>query len=125
MLVDARSNRASNVIAKKAIPWEETNNNTSGGTTTQQVQNDTDFSVSTDFSVDAVSDSIEIIIEDAQQATVSASKILNRETERLPDVLLSGFRLMDVTVLSDIFTSLACPECLSTHSLQLHDINER
>ena len=69
----------------------------------QQGQNDTDFSVSADFSVDAVSDSIEVNIEDAKQATVSASKIVNIETETLPDVLLSGFRLMDVTVLADVF----------------------
>ena len=59
----------------------------------------------TDFPVDAVSDSIEVNIEDVQQATVSASKIVNIETETLPDVLLSGFRLMDVTILADIFTS--------------------
>ena len=83
----------------------------------QQGQND--FSVSSDVSVDAVSDSIEVNIKDAQQATVPASKIVNIETESLPGVLLPGFRLMDVTVLAVIFTSLACPECFSTHSLQL------
>ena len=66
-----------------------------------------------------------MVIADAQQTTVSASKIVNTETETLPDVLLSGFRLMDVNVLADIFTSLACPQCFSTHSQQLHDINDR
>ena len=62
------------------------------------------------FVDDAVSDSIEII-EDVQQATVRASKIVNMETETLPDVLLSGFRLIDVITLIDIFTSL-CLLCL-------------
>ena len=32
---------------------------------------------------------------------------------------------MDISILADVFLCMACPECLSTNSLILNDINEK
>ena len=69
------------------------------------------------------------IVEEEQdlshtKQTLSETKVVDiDESGTLED--LSGYRLMDISVLGDVFTSLACPECCTINSLHLHDINEK
>ena len=37
----------------------------------------------------------------------------------------TGFRLIDLSILSNVFTLLACPNCLYTNTCQLIDIEEK
>lgn len=59
-----------------------------------------------------------------QTQTLSETKIDDIDESGTPEDL-SGYRLMDISVLGDVFTSLACPECCTINSLHLHDINEK
>ena len=59
--------------------------------------------------------------------TASTSKIIDIDpvqTELNPD-LLTGYRLVDVEMLYDVFNSLACPVCYGVETLKLHNIDGR
>ena len=84
-----------------------------------------------DFTVGSSSNTIEKLSEDVQELpevvhtqTISAAKVVDIEIEPTTEVL-SGYRLMDVSILADVLLSLVCPECVSTNSLHLKDINEK
>ena len=78
--------------------------------------------------------SIPVAVETLQEfdfetttTTASTSKIIDIDsvqTESNPD-LLTGYRLVDVELLYDIFNSLACPACYGVETLQLYDIDVR
>ena len=40
-------------------------------------------------------------------------------------VLPSGFRFTDLSILSDVFPLLACPNCLTANTLKLQDIEDK
>ena len=67
--------------------------------------------------------------------TVSASKIVDIIEESAPIArdtiasasppVISGYRLMDMSILADVFALLSCPGCHDTQCLQLRDIDEK
>ena len=59
--------------------------------------------------------------------TASVSKVVNiddNEAENVSDEI-SGYRLIDTTILQCIFNCLACPECFKLETLSLIDINAK
>ena len=68
------------------------------------------------------------IIPEATPEALSISKVLDIIDENIPAIAedaISGFRLIDMSILASVFISVACPECLSTKALQLFDVNEK
>ena len=64
--------------------------------------------------------------------TASTSKIVDIEVDEVDSSLpestlanISGYRLMDMAILAEVFLMLSCPECHGTKSLQLHDVCEK
>ena len=63
--------------------------------------------------------------------TVSESKIIDIDLDKVLDddaeipSLISGYRLMDMSILADVFASLSCPGCHDTKTLKLRDIFEK
>jgi len=61
--------------------------------------------------------------------TASSSKIIDIDTP--PTVSsstsssISGYRLIDVSILANVFNSLSCPECRGVKCLMLNDINKK
>ena len=55
--------------------------------------------------------------------TASTSRIIDIDPvpNELNSDLLTGYRLVDVEILYDVFNSLACPACYGVETLQLHD----
>lgn len=106
------------------------------------VQDDTDFSVGSSSTTteelpevvvqeEIISAEIEPTTEEltevVEKETISASKVIDIDIEidESTTEILTGYRLMDISILADVFLCMACPECLSTNSLILNDINEK
>lgn len=62
-------------------------------------------------------------------STVSSQKIeeilMKDNDELLSENIISGFRLVDMNILSSVLTFLACPQCLSTRCLFLHETESK
>ena len=61
-------------------------------------------------------------INDTPNETVSGSKVehISTDTPKHSDPIITGYRFIDVEILSDIITILCCPECKSS-GLTLHE----
>ena len=61
--------------------------------------------------------------------TVSETKIIDIDVDKAAETpslsLFSGYRLMDMSILADVFASLSCPGCHDTNTLKLRDIFEK
>ena len=57
-------------------------------------------------------------------STISSDKV---ELTELPkdSVLPTGFRFIDLSILSDVFSLLACPNCSTTNTFKLIDIEDK
>ena len=89
-----------------------------------------EFSVSNSQLVEIPSDAVTV-------ETASSSKIIEIETQNTTSSAAaptnnnvsarqapSGYRLIDISILSNIFSFLCCPDCKDTKSLQLSDIDD-
>ena len=76
-----------------------------------------------DFTIHSAPKLVEKVQVEVEAPTASASKIIDIEPDAHSEEL-SGYRLMDITILNNIMNSLACPECY-VNTLNLHDINEK
>ena len=63
--------------------------------------------------------------EPLPEPTISDSKVVDIETALEEEENPSGYRLIDISILGEVFRSLACPECCATNSLHLYDINKK
>lgn len=62
----------------------------------------------------------------SQPPTISEVKVIDIEHQQQTNSdALSGYRLIDVSILADVFYQLSCPECFATNSIKLEDVNER
>ena len=60
------------------------------------------------------------------QTTASSSKIVDiEEGPPTSSDTISGFRLIDLSLLAEVFCILSCPGCHGTNCLQLFDFNEK
>lgn len=57
--------------------------------------------------------------------TPTSSKLVHVSPMVSSGEKIIGFRLIDVSILNDVFRLMACPDCFSTNSLELIDICER
>ena len=61
--------------------------------------------------------------------TVSETKIIDIDVDEAAETpslsLISGYRLMDMSILADVFASLSCPGCHDTKTLKLRNIFEK
>ena len=57
--------------------------------------------------------------------TPSSSKLVHISPLVSSGEKITGFRLIDFSILNDLFRFMACPDCLSTNSLELIDVCER
>ena len=63
----------------------------------------------------------------ADISTISLSKVVDIDTENVEDAAaeITGSRLTDTTVLSCMFSCMACPEYLQCETISLEDINAK
>ena len=66
----------------------------------------------------------------SQPPTISEVKVIDididmEQQQQTNSDAPSGYRLIDVSILADVFCQLSCPECCATNSIQLEDVSER
>ena len=54
--------------------------------------------------------------------TASTEKVVDIEVPEVKEQPISGFRLLEMTILSKVLSILACPDCKNTFSLSLYEI---
>ena len=63
----------------------------------------------------------------ADISTISLSKVVDIDTENVEDAAaeITGYRLVDTTMLNCMFSCMACPERLQCETIYLEDINAK
>ena len=65
-------------------------------------------------------------LEEALVVDVHKTKIIDIDVDKAAETpslsLISGYRMMDMSILADVFASLSCPGCHDTKTLKLRDI---
>ena len=58
--------------------------------------------------------------------TISSAKVVDIDpVEEHFNQLGTGFRLIELSILGEVFSLMSCPSCISTDSMQLYDISEK
>ena len=80
-------------------------------------------------SVESESNNASSVASTETKKTASDLKLVDIQTETpassvSPVVPVTGYQLLDVSILADVFHSLCCPGCKDVNCLELEDINE-
>lgn len=58
-------------------------------------------------------------------STASSSKIVDIDTSVVDHSVVTGYRLIDLSILKDVFNIFPCPECHGTNCISLKDVSEK
>ena len=105
---DSCNNDRSTAIAESETPTDNTDNNQH----ITELVDDNNIIPPTTVPLQTASESKIAEIEPSSSSSVSSP-------------LISGYRLMDMSILAEVFTLLSCPGCKGVQCLQLSDINEQ
>ena len=70
---------------------------------------------------------VDMEVVECDENVISVSKIIDIELveEEMVDEEITGYRLLDMSILNNILNSLFCPECLESWTFNLQDFNAK